>query len=120
MRRVVLIFVAIVVILLLIGGVGAATTPPATETNLMHQTMVTNMCAFPILVEFRHDGMGMVEMASCPAFGTDMIGELWRGGHEVLVTRVDTGVLFTRKHIMVGDMHHTVKIHPDGAISLHP
>jgi hypothetical protein len=112
--------VAFVLVVVLAGSMWLAITAPPAEAALHHQTTVSNLCAFPILVEFRHDGMGTIETANCPAFGNDMIGDLYKGGHMVKVIRTDTGSMFSERHVEVGDMHHTVKIHPNGDITLHP
>ncbi len=117
MKKVVLIFVVIAVTALLTMHAAGAPTP--SERAVFPEKMVTNLCPFPIFVEFRPDGMGMVQTVTCPPFGTDSVSDLYTGGYMVMVMRTDTGVMFTEKHITLLDVHSTIKIHSNGTVTLH-
>ncbi len=119
MRRTVLVFVAIAIVgILVVRAVGAPAAEP--RANPMFQTTVSNFTAFPVAVQFRHEAMGLVARANCPAHGSDLIGDLYPGGYVISVERTDNGTLFTERHVFVNNMHHVISIHPNGDVTLHP
>jgi len=118
MRRYFLIAGIVLLMVLLLGGTWFAAPLRGAEAG-PEMMVIKNLCAFPILVEIRDDAVGMLDTASCPPLGTDMVPALWRGGRTVTVWNTETGAMLTHRHVVVGDMHREMHIHPNGDVTLH-